>query len=89
MIEHKAAHDLCSRSVRPPTCQNRGPGRLQAGWELRSVVGAGDEEHHCVSARLRRRVGTDRRRVGTDPDLPCLGNLVNRASKATGGLAAR
>ena len=39
MIERSGGPPLYSRSAPPLTCQNRGPGRSQPGWDLRSVVG--------------------------------------------------
>jgi hypothetical protein len=47
------------------------------------------EKHHRVSTRLRGRLGTGRGRVSTDPDLRCLGELVNGRYSAHPALQAR
>jgi hypothetical protein len=77
MIRYKAARPRARVRCRPPTRQNRAPGRAQPGQGLRSLAETCHEEHHNVSPRPCGRLGTNRGRVDTDPGLRRLVNLVN------------
>jgi hypothetical protein len=68
------------RHCRVKTATLAGPNPARARDQ---PLGVGHEEHH-VSARLRAGMGTDRGRLATDPDLRCLGNLVNAAVDGLG-----